>query len=226
MSPAATRVAARATGRRRQFIVGASTVAVSALLIGGATWALWQAQTGFSGGHVTAGDLNLERGTGTWHQITPGVTAPAYGSLDTASEPFVSMPGDVIEFVVPITTTLQGENLNAALLVDVGSAASQELSSGLITASYRVENAQGEQLAPATGGAELGEPVTLPGLIGSNEGVSTDWTVVVTVNVHGDYRWTEQEPLLDLGSWTVDGIKVGLDQVRGGEASASARRGS
>jgi hypothetical protein len=134
------------------------------------------------------------------------------------------MPGDVIEFTVPISTTLQGENLRAELLVKAGYAASRQLASGEITASYRVEDSRGDQVAPATGGAELGEPVTLAGLTSSNAGNTAQWTVVVTVNVNGEYHWTEQEPLLDLGSWTVDGIKVALHQVRG-ETIASERRG-
>lgn len=225
MTAPSTRAARWIGARRRTLVVGTLFAAGAAVVVGGTTLALWSAQAGISGGRISAGDLTLERGDGSWTQVTPGVTEPASGDLETSPESFISMPGDVIEFELPITTTLQGANLQAALSVEAGSAASEELSSGSITAVYRVENAAGEQVAPATGTAELGELVTLAGLTSSNEGVSTDWTVVVTVNVQGDYRWTQKEPLHDLASWTLDDITVELQQVREGEGLAMERRG-
>lgn len=206
--------------------MGTSLATAAALLIAGSAWALWQSQAGISGGRLAAGELGLERGDGTWSQVTDGVAEPASGPLGTAPESFTTMPGDVIEFKLPITTTLRGQNLNAALSVDIGRAASRDLASGAITASYLVQDAAGEQVAPAEGTAQIGEPVSPESLKGSNEGVRADWTVVVTVNVHGDYRWTQTEPLADLGSWTLDDITVDLQQARNGEGFTTGRRGT
>ncbi|WP_125098192.1 hypothetical protein [Leucobacter chromiireducens] len=211
---------------RTQLIAGASLAAVGVIAAAGMAVALWKAEASFSGGAVTAGDLNVVTGAGTWEQITPGVTAPAHGTLSGGTAGFHSMPGDVIEISVPITTTMRGDNLNAALAVDTGAGATSDIEAGNISASYRIEDGAGAQVAPVTGEAQLGTPVRVPGLESSNAGVTADWTVVVTVSVLGDYRWTAEQPLLDLASWSVDGIDVELQQVREGAGFVTAGGGA
>ncbi|WP_125098576.1 hypothetical protein [Leucobacter chromiireducens] len=211
---------------RTKLIASASLAALGVIAAGAMATALWNAEYDVSGARVTAGDLNVSYGSGTWKQVTPGVTTPAGGTLAAGTDGFHSMPGDVIEMIVPITTTLRGENLNAVLSVETGNGATQDLIDGVVSATYRVEDATGTPVAPATGEAELGTPVEVPGLVSSNAGETANWTVVVTVTVLGDYRWTQLEPIVDLDSWAIDGVNVTLDQVRSGTGFASASAAS
>nr|WP_251364628.1 MULTISPECIES: alternate-type signal peptide domain-containing protein [unclassified Leucobacter] len=207
------RVEGAKTSRRARLIAGIGIAGLAVLGTGGVTYALWNAQSQFSGGNITAGDLDLSYGDGTWAQITPGVDDPAGGLLSEGSDGFHSMPGDVIEFRVPLTTELQGDNLNARMNVAMGSAANADLRDGRIAATYVVEDATG---APASAHALPGTPVDVAGLIGTNAGVSAHWTVVMTVEVLGDYTWTDEAPLDSLDAWSIGGIDVTLEQVRSG----------
>ncbi|MCW2289144.1 alternate signal-mediated exported protein [Leucobacter luti] len=211
---------------RTKLIVGASLAAAGVVATASMAVALWNANDRFSGGAVAAGDLNVRTSEGTWEQITPGVASPERGTLSGGTAGFTTMPGDVIEISVPITTTLQGENLNAELAVDTGAGAARDIAAGVVAATYRIEDSAGAQVAPATGEAPLGTPVRVPGLESSNAGSAAYWTVVVTVEVLGDYRWTSNAPTLDLESWSVDGIDVELQQVREGEGFVTAGGGS
>ena len=205
---------------RKKLIVGAPIVVAAVLSAAVAAFALWSAEDTFAGGRATAGNLSISYGDGTWRQVTPGVGALASGTLENGVEGFVSMPGDVVEIAIPVTTTLRGENLNATLSVATGPGASADIAAGLVSASYRVESAPGVKVAPASGEAQLGSPVRVPNLESSNAGITARWTIVVTVHVLGDYRWASQAPLLDLSSWSVDGIDVTLQQVREGQGFA------
>ncbi len=228
-APAETRRprgARRPRSVRTRLIAGASAAALGVLGAAAAATALWNAEHGASGGSVTAGELDVAYGAGTWRQVTPGVTTPAGGTLAGGTDGFHSMPGDVIEMLVPITTTLRGENLNAVLSVETGAGAAEDIANGTVAASYRVEDGAGAQVAPASGEAELGTPVEVPGLVSSNAGETAAWTVVVTVRVLGDYRWTAIDPVLDLDEWTISGVDVTLDQVRSGDGFTSARAAS
>lgn len=207
---------------RRRFGLAAGLTIVALLFVGGSALALWQSAVAFAGGRTTAGDLQLHRGEGRWQQITPGVSSPASGPLDSSPDQFVSMPGDVVEIRIPISTHLQGDNLAARLLVDAGREASEQLASGAIDANYRVETAEGVQAGPSIGEAKLGTPIKVQGLRSSSAGVQADWVVVITVRVQGDYRWVGKDPLLDLSSWSVDRVDVTLTQVREGDGYASA----
>ena len=211
---------------RTKLIASASLAAIGVLAAASMAVALWNANDTFSGGAVTAGDLEVRTGSGTWEQVTPGVVSPASGTLVGGTADFNTMPGDVIEISVPITTTLQGENLNAKLAVDTGAGAASDIEAGIVAATYRIEDGAGAQVAPVTGEAQLGVPMHVPGLESSSAGTSVNWTVVVTVEVLGDYRWSAKEPVLDLQSWGIDGIDVELQQVREGEGFAAAGGGT
>ncbi|MFD5598833.1 hypothetical protein ACFWHR_02135 [Leucobacter sp. NPDC058333] len=211
---------------RTKLIAGTSLAVAGVVSTVSMAVALWIANDTFSGGSVTAGELQVSASEAAWKQVTPGVASPQSGTLSGGTADFTTMPGDVIEISVPITTTLQGENLNAALAVDTGAGAASDIEAGLVSATYRIENSAGDQIAPAVGEAELGAPVRVPGLASSNAGVTANWTVFVTVQVLGDYRWTSEQPMLDLASWSVDGIDIELQQVRGGDADATAEGGA
>ena len=211
---------------RTKLIAGTSLAAVGVVASVGMAIALWNANDSFSGGSATAGDLSVNASEAAWAQVTPGVTAPASGTLSGGTAGFNTMPGDVIEISVPITTVLQGENLNAELAVDTGDGAAHDIEAGVVAATYRIEDGAGAQVAPATGEAPLGTAVRVPGLESSNAETTSHWTVIVTVEVLGDYRWTADKPMLDLASWSIDGIDVELQQVRHGDGYVTAGGGA
>lgn len=208
----------RETGRttRRRPSKGAVTaVAIgtaSALVAGAAAYALWSATAGFTGGDITAGDLQLTVGEATWEQVTPGVTDTASGTLD-ATPDFDSMPGDVIRIRVPVTTYLEGDNLVGALVADYvdAGAVSEDIS-----ATFHIEDDKGAQVAPASGSAALGEPLSPPELVGDDAGVTDTWTVVIDVEVLGEYAWQTPDTADDPHEWTIGGLDLQLLQVRDG----------
>ncbi|GIG23822.1 SipW-dependent-type signal peptide-containing protein [Cellulomonas denverensis] len=208
-------------GRRRGVLFGLSAVVAAVLLIGG-TFALWSARTGFAGGTITSGDLSLELTEATWAQVTPGVTNLASGRYDDGlPADFHTMPGDVIEISQPVTTTLVGENIAGGFSVAVAEGAAGDVEAGRIVVTFSVRDDGGNTVAPQNGAAELGTTVVVPGLTGSEDAAPQDWTVVVRVEVRGEYVWTG-EPVTDAtGAWTLGEIRVGLEQVREGEGYAT-----
>lgn len=210
-------------GRRAAALAAGGGAA--ALLVGacGATLALWSGSASFAGAPLTAGDLHITRGDGYWHQVTPGVPKPASGSLSDGSAEFPSMPGDIVEIVIPVQTTLHGENLRAELSVDSRAALTSELVDGSVVATYRVERVDGGGASTAvTDEIPVGTPTTVPGLASSSAGQVGDWLVVVTAHIRGDHRW---RPVAAVGpaAWTLDDLTVSLDQVRPGVSTAVER---
>lgn len=196
---------------RRAPVAAGLGVAVVVAVVGTGTFAGWSASSGFRGGDVVAGDLELTTGTTTWRQVTPGVSPGASGTLTTPPPGFLSMPGDVIEVRVPVTTRLQGDNLAARLRVRPGDP--EDLGPN-VRAGIHIEDADGRQVAPAAGDAPYGE-LSLAGLTGTDAGRTQQWSVVVVVEVLGDYVWHEgagQTPTW----WDVGDLAVDLDQVRSG----------
>lgn len=200
-------------------VVGPVTAGAAAVLLaGGGTYALWSSEDSFLGGMFTAGDLSMTTGTPTWAQITPGVSPGATGGLTATPDGFRSMPGDVIQIRVPATTTLQGDNLNGGFSVRFAhpDALNQAVADGRISTGFHVEDADGDRVAPASGEAELGTTVMVPGLVGDDDGETTSWTVVVTVNVLGDYSWVTPATEGFPGEWAAGDMVVRLEQVRAG----------
>jgi len=204
----------RGHARRRRLIT--VVIAASAVLVGGstATYALWSSSTDFAAASLTAGDLQVTQGEGTWRQTTPGITAPASGTLSAGPGSFVSMPGDVIEVRVPIRTTVVGENLRAQLTVTGGVALTAELESGSVTAGYHLESI--DDPGATVSDVALGSPVSVDGLDGADGGAVRDWNVVVTVRIGGAYRW-ETSPQVGSAAWTLDDLSVDLAQIRTGD---------
>lgn len=193
-----------------------SASAVAALLVSSATYALWTSRDEFSGGVFSTGDLELETGEALWRQITPGVDSPASGTLTTTPPDFFSMPGDVLEIVQPVTTTLHGDNLAAGISVDLAdpTAGEADVEAGRIAISFHVEDESGTQVAPAVGAADLGSVVEVPGLTGGEAGTTATWDVVVRVDVLGDYVWAPGPVSDALDLWAAGSLTVRLEQVR------------
>ncbi len=201
-----------------------AAVALLALAIsGGVTYALWTVGGQSSADSIKSGDLYVSVGTPTWQQVTPGVSSPASGLLTSTPTDFLSMPGDVIEIELPVTSYLKGDNLVAAFRVSYadGSAVDPDLSVG-----YYVEDQAGIRLAPADREAALGEAVTVPGLTGDNDGKTADWTVVLRVEVGGDVDWSQSyDPQDQPTQWTAGSFDVDLVQVRSAASTPTAGGG-
>ncbi len=208
--------AVRSHGRRVLLTVGATFGGIA--LAAGAAYALWSDGAPITGGAVIAGDLRLTAGVPTWQQITTGVENPAGGTLTTTPTEFYSMPGDVIEITEPVTTYLKGDNLVGVLAVDY---ADQDASDD-VSATFHIEDATGNQVAPANGEAQFGDALSVPGLVGDDDGASANWHVVITVRVLGDYTWTDQPAGSNPGQWAAGNITVALKQVRGGTGFSGA----
>ncbi|MFB9955481.1 alternate-type signal peptide domain-containing protein [Cellulomonas denverensis] len=209
---------------RRLIPPALATVVVAVLLLGG-TMALWAANAEFGGGQVIAGDLALTSGATTWEQVTPGVSSPRSGQFDgSVPQDFFTMPGDVIEIRQPVTTELTGDNLSAGMTVRFAdpSAVAPDIAACRIDVGFVVLDDAGTQVAPATGAAELGSTVAVPGLTGADAGVTDDWTVVIRVDVLGDYVWTDGDPAAGTGLWSTGEVLVELQQVRQGAGFGGA----
>ena len=188
-----------------------------AVLIGlgtGTAAALFSVNAITNAGTITTGDLKITVGEMAWEQVTPGVTAGASGVLSTTPVDFSSMPGDVIEIRVPITTYLQGDNLVADMTIGCGDTAS----SSDVSASFHVEDTGGNQVEPTTGNTPIEESLTVHGLLGGDQGTTQQWTVVVRVEVVGDYQWvTPTSPDAHV-TWSAGEVYATLSQVRAGSS--------
>ncbi len=224
------RRAAAATGRyaanrprsavrlRRPAIAVLAVVALA--VTGGVAYAMWMANAQTAAASIASGDLSVTVGTPTWQQVTPGVASPASGTLTSTPTDFVSMPGDVIEIKVPVTTYLKGDNLLAGFLSVYadGSEVNPDLS-----ITYRVADQAGNNVAPAQGEVALGEQVAVPGLIGDDDGTTANWTVILRVVVGGDMDWSQSDVMDEpLARWTSGTFDVDLVQVRSADSAPTA----
>jgi len=205
----------RATGRGAELGAGLLALAMAAVvLLGGTTIALWSVGLDLGKDHVAAGDMWIRAGGPdgseemTWRQVTPGAPPGASGSLATMPDGLLSMPGDVVEVSLPVATYLRGDNLAAAMTVDCVDAVTGDG----ITTTVRVEDEQGRVVAPAV---PDDKPLVVPGLTGDGGGVTTRWTVVLRVEVTGDYRWVTPGTAATIVTWNVGTVHVTLDQQGG-----------
>lgn len=91
-------------------------VAGIGLLSGGATFALWSDQETIMGGTVTAGELDISKvaETRTWTDLSDG----GAGTPITNPETFLIVPGDTIQVSEDLKIELEGNNLEARVVVD------------------------------------------------------------------------------------------------------------
>lgn len=187
-------------------IVGAASGAVYAMMSGGSSMSV---------GRIHSGDLKLEVGQGSWLQTTPGVDDPAQGQLGVDPVDFAAMPGDTFSVMVPVTATLIGDNLAAAMTVDYTHPGEVDAD---VQIGFHVENDTGVQVAPASGQAQLGQSVAVPGLGASADGGPTHWRVVISVAVGGGYDWVDTDPSATAATaWDMGTLSFGLVQTRQGD---------
>ena len=105
--------------RRPRRTTAILTIAVGAALLsaGGGTYAYWSTQTALEAGPVSAGDLDLALGAGTW--TLKGVLGTPQSVTDLSTVKIV--PGDVLTLTQPIDVTLVGTTIAADLRAQVGS---------------------------------------------------------------------------------------------------------
>jgi len=113
--------------KRRNAVIAA--VAGAALLLGGSTYALWQASADLDGGTITAGQLAITAGdtNPAWdisEDRTDGKTTAPGGyqahvieSIDPETG-WRMVPGDRVAMAFPFEITLRGDNLVAQLSID------------------------------------------------------------------------------------------------------------
>lgn len=143
----------RARGRATTVSVVLSVALALVGVAGGTTLALYSAEAVSRMVAIQAGDFDLTVGEAAWTQLTPGVANPA-----TSANPpdgFRSMPGDVFEIRVPVTTVLKGDNLAADLEINVDYTPGP--GEHPVTATYHVEDETGAWVAPATGDDGAGD---------------------------------------------------------------------
>ena len=194
------------TRGRTAMVAGAGLLV--AALVGGVTYSLWSGSASARGATVVTGDLEVSASQGTWAQTTPGVTDPASGVLGEPATGFHTMPGDLIELRVPITVTADGDNLDVEMTVTLEgwSPGGEDLQAG-----YQVADEGDVLISEVTG---VGEAVSVGGLGSGQANTTTELTVVVTVAVGGEYRWSTVPPLDDLEEWQSGRVMIDLAQVR------------
>lgn len=211
--PPGTAPPARPRRARGGWLAAVAAGVATVLVVGAGTDALWSSEDTFAGGVLTAGDLDMETGQATWEQITPGVAEPASGLLTDDPPDIVTMPGDVLRVVQPVTTRLRGDNLRAGFSVRLSGSAVP----GRYAASFVVEDEDGRQVAPAAGSAPAGTLLEVPGLTGDDAGVSRRWRVVIRFDVLGEYVWTTHDRPGGSGAFIPGVVQVRLEQVRHGD---------
>ena len=126
--------------KRRNAVIAA--VAGAALLVGGSTYALWQATADLKGGTITSGqlaikgddmqawDISQDRvdtrsvhvSEDTEQSLQGADGQPMKGHLikylDDPDLSWMMVPGDTVALIFPYTITLQGDNLVAGLTID------------------------------------------------------------------------------------------------------------
>lgn len=138
--------------RRRRGAIWVAAGA-AALLMGGSTFALWSASDTFSGGTITAGDLNIAQlqDTSFWDVSNDRADATAVvGSTDGSQKGHLIAdidtwriaPGDKLAASFETTVTLEGDNLVARVGLD----GLDKLKSNISGMSYSYEVYFGDKL--------------------------------------------------------------------------------
>ncbi|MEV7974139.1 alternate-type signal peptide domain-containing protein [Cellulomonas sp. NPDC089187] len=207
----------------------------AALLLGGSTFALWSASSSFTGGTVTAGDLNIVQAADTsfWDVSADRVDATGTvtgtdgsqkGHAITSVADWRIVPGDKVAASFSADVTLEGDNLVGKLTLD-GAEANTLANTGmtytyeiykedtLVVAEKALPTTAGASLlylsAPATGqaaGAEDANGTTVYSMANTTE----DFTVVVYGTFDAATATRDQVTVAD----TLANLTVKLEQVR------------
>ncbi|GLJ79999.1 alternate-type signal peptide domain-containing protein [Microbacterium imperiale] len=162
--------------KRRRGVVWVAAGA-SALLLGGSTFALWSASDTFSGGTITAGDLNIAQlqDTSFWDVSNDRLDGTeTVGSTD-GSQPGHQIddintwriaPGDKVAASFETTVTLEGDNLVARVGLD----GLDQIDSGISGMFYSYEVYYGDELLVSETALPTGADAPLLYLAAPTEG--------------------------------------------------------
>lgn len=196
----------KATG----FVAGAAGVA---LLMSGATYALWSDSADVDGGAITSGNLEVNFLEHSWEDVS-GDRKDSPHKIDL--DDFKIVPGDTVLGTFPVDVGLEGENLVAELSFVGGGSPVGELAEGL-EVTYTVLDAEDEEVASGTGGSvtvplaseDNGQPGDLVQVPGETDG-EPEFTV--EVSVYFDTDTPERELVQSTAALAGGGIE--LNQVR------------
>ena len=196
----------KATG----FVAGA---AGAALLMSGATYALWSDSADVDGGAITSGNLEVDFLKHSWKDVSKDRSDYPH-SIDLKD--FKIVPGDTVLGTFPVDVGLEGENLVAELSFVGGGSPVGELAEGL-EVTYTVLDAEDEEVASGTGGSvtvplaseDNGQPGDLVQVPGETDG-EPEFTV--EVSVYFDTDTPERELVQSTAALAGGGIE--LNQVR------------
>jgi len=192
--------------KKRGSLAALTTVVTVAVGVGlaGFAWALWKDSDSFTGGEITTGDMRLDLvGTPVWERIVDDEATAFIG---------VAMPGEQVRVTTTVRSYLRGDNLaggfDASFEREIGDAVAAEI-------NIHVENASGVIVA---GPAPLGGVLAVPGLVGSNDGITAEWRIVVHVVVESEINWVPnlEPPFDDHEHWPGGNLHLTLSQVRSG----------
>lgn len=207
----------------------------AALLLGGSTFALWSATDVFSGGTVTAGDLNIEQAADTtfWDvsadrtdaaDTVTGTDGSQLGHAITTIADWRIVPGDKVAASFSADVTLEGDNLVGKLTLD-GAQANALANTGM---DYTYEVYQDgallvpETALPTTADADLlylsapaaGQDAGLEDADGTTVHAMAATTEDFTVVVYGSFDAATVDRDQVTAADTLADLTVTLEQVR------------
>jgi len=200
-----------------------AVAASTAFILGmgaGAGWSVWsnEATTGSLNAATGSLDIAANPSNAYWRRSTAGfpnpqpcgplpadlLTTPDNCPNPTDPSTLVLMPGDTVDFVIPVSTTVAGNNLAAGFSVQITDQNLQDaVDGGFLAIEYYVAtpNSAGPfetQIAPATGYAPIVNPETkqpnvlaLPGTVPGSSPTTNNYVVVAHLTVLGDYVWND-----------------------------------
>lgn len=179
----------------------------AALLMGGATFALWSDSADVEGGTITAGNLDVGTVTQVWEDVSDGVER---GTIDDLAE-YRIVPGDTIRGTITVPASLEGDHMYADLAVpDL-----ERLTSGHLYAGLELEgldvSVDGEPIAGPNHQVRFAsaDNVDKKGL----PEIGKDSTITVVVEATFDHDTSGQ--FLTEAVAELEDFAVTLTQVRG-----------
>lgn len=188
----------------------------AALLLSGATYALWSDSATVDGGTIASGNLDVAVLESAWVDASDDRTDNPH-DIDLTS--FKIIPGDTIVGSFGFDVGLEGDNMLAALSLAGGGLAG-DLADGL-TVEYAVVDGADNEVATSSGTAD-GLEVELVSADNSNPGTvssvpaTTDGTAdfVLSVTVTFDENVSDQDLVQTQAALAEAGVQ--LEQVRSG----------
>jgi hypothetical protein len=234
---------------RLPLIAGALSLVLSMGVL--VAWSLWSNSAKALGGGLNGatglvnGDFNEPESL--WRRSTVGFTEFHAADLPAYSQPSgtvtpglvanpITMPGDSIEFTMPVTASVAGTNLAAGFTVHLSdpepSAATWDNVSGRwnddgqlaleFYVAQPVDDGAGgstlQRVAPPIGQplAVADQVLTLPDLVPGSDTVETPYVVVARVTVLGDYNWASDfTSTASPQGWSPGELGFELVQLRG-----------